>query len=324
MPTAVKNTVKAAAFLGIFALLLYLLSLLFIPAEGTIDDGVHTLNANGIYGEADNTIDVVFLGDSIVYSAISPLQIWDQYGIPTYCCSTSAQKLWYSEDMLRKAFKKQSPKIVIMETDALFTKFNFDDSILHNAEGFFPILQYHDRWKVLAENTFDDRQEVTSTNEYKGYKISYNIKPSANLSYMKQKLENEAVPNRNKSYFKKIKSYCEDNGAKLILFSCPTTKHWNTARHNNITKLAKDLGLDYIDLNTLTDEVKIDWSMDTRDSGDHLNHFGAVKVTDYIGKYLNDLGVFTDKRSEEAYKSWNTIAEIYMKRTEKAMKKLQG
>ena len=323
MPVTIKHAARALIFVGGLVLLLFLLSKVFIPAEGTIDDGVHTLHSNGIYGEADNSIDLVFLGDSVVYSSISPLQIWDKYGIPTYCCSTSAQKLWYSEDMLKKAFKKQSPKVVMMETNSLFTKFNFDDSILHKAEMVLPVLQYHDRWKVFAENTFDGREEVTSTNEYKGYKLSYLINPSENLKYMEQKLAIESIPSRNKSYFKQIRSYCEDKGAKLILFTCPSTKNWNKARHDAVAKLSEELGLDYIDLNMMPKNLMIDWSKDTRDRGDHLNHFGAIKTTEYLGQYISKLGIFTDRRNEENYQSWNTAVEKFIKKTTKAMKKIQ-
>ena len=320
MPSVIKNAMRALIFLGGLLLILYLLSKVFIPAEGTIDDGIHTENSNGIYEEAENSIDVIFLGDSIVYSAVSPLQIWNDHGITSYCCSTSAQKLWYSQDMLKKAFKNQSPKIVMMETDALFTKFNFDDSVLHKAESVLPILQYHDRWKVLAKNTFDDREEAKITNEYKGYRLYYVSDPSSNLNYMKQKLDNESVPARNRSYFKEIKSYCEEHGAKLILFSCPTTKHWNQARHNNVAKFSKDLGVDYIDLNTMQDKIKINWKKDTRDKGDHLNYFGAVKITDYLGKYLSELGVLTDHRNDDTYESWNIASQKFISKTQKYAK----
>ncbi len=322
MPTVLKNIFRGVIFVLGLALMLFLLSKVFIPAEGTLDDGVNTLNSNGIYGEDKNSIDAIFLGDSIVYAGVSPLQIWNEYGIPTYCCSTSAQKLWYSEDMLRKAFVNQSPKLVMMETDALFSKFNFDDSLMHKAEGVFPVLQYHDRWKVFAENTFGERNEATSTNEYKGYKFSLVIKPSTNLTYMKQKLSVETLPSRNKSYLKEIKEYCDEHGAKLVLFSCPTTKHWNKARHDSITKLSKELDIDYIDINTLP-EVKMDWSKDTRDYGDHLNHYGAIKVTEYLGKYLNSLGMFTDRRSEPAYEGWNKTGKNYARKTADAMKKAE-
>lgn len=318
MQVFLKHTLKAAVFVGGLILILFLLSKVFIPDENTIDDGVHTLNSNGIIGEKEYSIDAIFLGDSEIYASISPLQIWNEYGIPTYCCSTSAQKLWYSQDMLRKAFRKQSPKIVMMETNALFRKFNFDDSIMHRAETVLPVLQYHNRWKVFAQNTFDGREEVTSTNEYKGYKLSYIVKSADASKYMKPSNNVAVIPSRNKSYIKEIKQYCEDHGAKLILFSTPSTVNWNYSRHNAVVKLSKDLGVDYVDLNTAQNEINIDWNKDTRDHGDHLNHFGAVKTTSYIGKYLNDLGIFSDKRNDEQYKQWNTVLKKYLKQIKKA------
>ena len=318
MQVFLKHTLKAAVFVGGLILILFLLSKVFIPDENTIDDGVHTLNSNGIIGEKEYSIDAIFLGDSEIYASISPLQIWNEYGIPTYCCSTSAQKLWYSQDMLRKAFRKQSPKIVMMETNALFRKFNFDDSIMHRAETVLPVLQYHNRWKVFAQNTFDGREEVTSTNEYKGYKLSYIVKSADESKYMKPSNNVAVIPSRNKSYIKEIKQYCEDHGAKLILFSTPSTVNWNYSRHNAVVKLSKDLGVDYVDLNTAQNEINIDWNKDTRDHGDHLNHFGAVKATSYIGKYLNDLGIFSDKRNDEQYEQWNTVLKKYLKQIKKA------
>ena len=105
------------------------------------------------------------------------------------------------------------------------------------------------------------------------------------------------------------------------IFYFKNTRNWNKARHKEVVSVAKDLGLDFVDLNTLTKEVNMDWSKDTRDKGDHLNHFGTIKVTEYLGKYLNDLGIFSDRRSEEAYSSWNSTAEKYNKITAKAMKK---
>lgn len=320
MPNAIKNAARAVIFLGGLVLLLFLLSQVFTPAEGTIDDGVNTVSANGIIGEENNTIDAVFVGDSVVYSAITPLQLWQEHGIASYSCGTLAQKLWYTQDMLRKAFRNQSPKVVMLETDALFTKFNFDDSIMHKAETVLPVLQYHDRWKVLAKDIFGEREEVTTTNTYKGYVLSFKISPSDNVNYMKQKLSSENVPSRNKSYLKEIKNYCDDHGAKLILFSCPSTKNWNNARHSTLVKISDDLGIDYIDLNTIPKEIGIDWSKDTRDGGDHLNYYGASKVTGYLGKYLEDLGLLADRRSDEAYESWNDETEKYLKKIAKKTK----
>ncbi len=322
MQTFLKHTLKAAVFMGGLVLLLFLLSKVFIPADGTIDDGVNTVNANSIYKEREQSVEVIFLGDSEIYAAVSPMQIWQEYGIPTYCCSTSAQKLWYSEDILRKAFKNQSPKIVLMETNALFRKFNFDDSLMHKVENVLPVFQYHNRWKVFADEALGVREENNSTTAYKGYYPSYKIKPAMYLSRYNEKSDQlTEIPNRNRSYLKSIKKYCEDNGAQLILFSTPSTVNWYYAKHNAITKLAKEIGIEYLDMNIPRDEIGIDWSMDSRDTGDHLNHFGAIKATAYIGKYLSGKDGLNDHRGEAEYSDWDKELEVYLAKTEKGMKK---
>ncbi|EKC70166.1 hypothetical protein LEA_07921 [human gut metagenome] len=49
------------------------------------------------------------------------------------------------------------------------------------------------------------------------------------------------------------------------------------ARHNSTQALADKLQIPFIDFNTMSDQVSINWSTDTRDQGDHLNYFGAKK-----------------------------------------------
>ena len=61
----------------------------------------------------------------------------------------------------------------------------------------------------------------------------------------------------------------------------------------------------------LIKEVNIDWANETKDDGDHLNHSGAKKVSAYIGKYLHETGLLTDKRNDNNYKSWNKANLMY-------------
>ena len=75
--------------------------------------------------------------------------------------------------------------------------------------------------------------------------------------------------------------------------------------------MAKELGVEYIDLNLQSDQVAIDWNTDTRDKGDHLNYNGAMKVTNYVGKYLKETELFEDKRENPDYADWNTQLEAF-------------
>ena len=76
-----KNVIKAIVFFMIFLVLLGVSSYVFVPKNNTTKFGIRQKEANGILGEENNTIDALFVGDSLVYTAISPMVIWEKYGI---------------------------------------------------------------------------------------------------------------------------------------------------------------------------------------------------------------------------------------------------
>ena len=75
---------------------------------------------------------------------------------------------------------------------------------------------------------------------------------------------------------------------QLVIVSAPTTNEWNYGRHLGLEEWARRNKRPYIDFNVQNEKVKINWTRDTRDGGDHLNDYGAEKVTSYIGKYIKD------------------------------------
>ena len=126
------------------------------------------------------------------------------------------------------------------------------------------------------------------------------------------------IPALNIQYVREMKQFCDENGSRLVLVSTPSTVNWNFQRHNGIQKLANDIGCEYIDLNLMNDRIQIDWSKDTRDKGDHLNHFGAVKVSRFLSEYLKETGLLTDHREDPAYAKWNDSLKKYETVVEKA------
>lgn len=289
-------------------------SYIFLPKSNEKNSGMEEFKANGILGEPENSIDILFLGDSELYSAIIPLQIWQDTGYTSYNCGTSGQTLDYTEVMLRRTFEKQSPKIVILETHNIYRKFTVKNVVFTKISDYFSVFRYHNRWKTMNIKEINQPVEYKFTDECKGYRFSANKKPSTKGStYMKHTEKSAPIERLNRQTVERIKKICEDNGAKLVLVSTPSTKCWNYQRHNGVEAFAKELGCEFIDTNLMPKEVAIDWANDTRDKGDHLNYFGAKKITAFLSEYLKNTALLTDKRDNPNYENWNKTLDEFNK-----------
>lgn len=311
MRSFLKHTGVIAAFLAGLLAILFLLSFVVNPKNNSAEAGMKDPTAVGFLGEPANSIDVLVLGDSESYSSIIPTQMWQQQGITSYVCGSHAQRLSYSEELMKQAFACQSPKIVILETNALYRKISFAYSLRQSLEEFMPVFRYHNRWKTLTLRDFDFTVNYNHMEVNKGYWYRTNVKGASTSKYMKPSDKAEQVRAKNRRYVERIAQFCADHDAQLILLSTPSTKNWNAKRHNGVSALAEELGVEYVDLNMLREQVPIDWQTDSKDKGDHLNYNGAQKVTTYLGGYLADKGIFTDHRQDSAYHSWDTCAEQF-------------
>ena len=305
--------VKGACFLTLLCALMLAASYLFMPKNNHKAFGVNDAEmlASGILGERENSIDVLVVGDSEAYSSISPMQIWEERGFRSYLCSTPAQPLYDSYRFLRQALERQSPLVVILETNAIFRPYKLNDYLLSRAKNLFSVLRYHDRWKSLKVNDFGRPVEYTWTDDLKGFRFNSAVAAASTKNYMVPTDASAPIPTLNESCLQDMLALCEEKNAELILVSTPSTINWNQARHNSIAAFAKENNLTYLDLNTMPKEVPIDWARDTRDRGDHLNYAGAVKVSAFLGTYLQETYSLPDQRDAAHDSSWNDALGRY-------------
>ncbi len=309
-----RTLVCTVIVVAVMAVSLCALSGLFIPKNNQKAFGMMNQEANGILGEPENTIDVLFIGDSEAFSAFSPMQMWNEQGFTSYVCATSQQQLPYGNTLLHRATQNQKPKVVVIETNTIYAPFSIDVAVLRTAQDILPVLEYHDRWKSATAADATTEPQATWTDDLKGFYIYKGVSPTDAAGHMAPSDEVQQIPILNQQYLQMMISYCRSIGATPVLVSTPSTLCWNTARHNGIAKFAESAGVDYIDLNVEPTKVPIDWQTDTRDAGDHVNYAGAVKVSSFIGKYLGETYNLPNHKGDEAYRSWNEAFTRYESR----------
>lgn len=301
-------------FAGLIALF-FIISRIFIPKDNTEEAGMEHVRANGILAEPPDSIDILVMGDSESYNSYSPLLMWKETGYTSFTCGTDAQKLTYTRTLLERALEKQKPKVVILETLAIYRPIKLDNVVLEELSSTFPVFRYHDRWKSLSPADFTQPVTATQTHPYKGHAHITKVVPCDNKEYMHPTDKAASIALVNQYYVKAIKELCDRHGAQLLLVSTPSPVNWSYERHNGIQKFADELGCDYVDLNL--ESLGIDWTKDTFDKGDHLNHFGSVKVTSFLADYLRDRGGLTDHRTDPAYSGWDQALKDYEARIPK-------
>ena len=301
----VKRILKAVVFAaGLFGLLV-LSGAVFLPKNNTKEAGMEETQANGILGEKSNTVDILILGDSESISSIRPRKLWEETGYTLYICGTAGQQLGYTDTMLRRAFRNQSPKMVLLDAHILYNHQTLEDAAYLKICEDLTVFRYHDRWKSLTSKDLHLVPDYTRIDGAKGYHTSFSIISADGREYMLPTDKADPIPELNRFCVRRIKEFCDKNGAKLILVSSPSPVNWNMEKHNAVQQLADDLSCEYLDMNLMTEEIPIDWSNDTRDGGDHLNNYGASKVTAYMSEYFTGTGLLTDHRDDPAYAGWD-------------------
>lgn len=311
-----KNLFSCVIFIALFCLLFAFVSPFFIPKNNNTAAGIHEVEAKGFLAEPENSLDVVFLGDSEVFSTFIPLRIWENHGIASYNCSTPDQVMYQSYSFLQHVLERQAPKMVILEANALYREFTIADVISHTAEELFPYLRYHDRWKTMTGYDFTQNVEFTHLIRDKGYTYRTRAIPASTEGYMTPSDEIYPMPVLSTWYFNAIHSLCRERGIPLMVVSVPSPTNWDYYYHNGVVKLLEGLDVPYIDMNLMPQEIPIDWQTESYDGGDHLNYAGACKVTDYTGQMLWDTGLFTDKREDPVYSHWNEALKDFLNNLE--------
>lgn len=328
----IASALKVISFILVFVILLEVFSVtIFSKSAATKYKNKHK-NAYSYTNEVPNSIQIIALGNSDLYSAFLPVKLWSEQGYTSTVIASPRQTVMESYSLLTDAVKNQKPNIVLIETDMFYSEppseEDFDngnakhrrelpiipyvtnDQLTQDIKNHFSIFMLHDRWKKMI--SLDLRENEDDTLCEHGYFFSKKIRKTHKTHFMDKTDKTEPIPQDSVYYLDKIKSLCDSIGAKLLLVELPSTVSWSYPRHNAVAEYSETHGVDFIDFNLLYKKIKLNFKRDFRDNGNHLNYYGARKVTVYLGKHINKNYQLTDRRNDADYNYWDEFVDKFI------------
>lgn len=322
-------------FLRIAALVLLVVSFLVIKNIMEYKSPHGTNQMRAFYCQPKNTIDVLAMGSSHVHCGINTATLWNDYKIAAYDLSAAEQPLWITYYYLKEAYKYQKPKVVIIDVFSA-ARFKEDYHYKWMEESFYGMrfgrekiemlkvavekdryreyfpsfFSYHNRYIDLNKedilNIFGNRKEKEI---FKGYTPSFNRIDQSEPFSGWDELEDYSLTEKSEEYLKKIIDLTNENGSKLMIIVVPyNLDERDKETYKQIEEIADSCNFSFKDYNNHLSEIGIDKETDFNDHT-HLNYWGSVKFTEYLGQDICNEAGDMDKQSVDRYESWNENAE---------------
>lgn len=335
-----KIFVRGIAFLCVCAMLFSYATELLMRH----DDESNEIHA--FYSEPKNTIDVLFVGSSPLLRGVSPMLMWQEHGFTGYVRASALQAPAVSYGLLAESLEYQSPKAVVLLCDNIFSHYDYverEGDLRRGLDGMklskykwdiirevtaaderqtlasyiFPLLRYHDRWKDI--NLAEDKPEPLLEHSFK--KGNAYLKEIAPQSYPEGFMKPTGAddPQFNiyaKEYVERSIQLCREKGIPVVLLHMPKMS-WSYEHSRALEAFALENGAEYLDLDRAEyrELLQLDTQVDYYDQG-HMNVTGVVKVSDYLGDWLDSRFVLPDHRNDpEISEIWNADLVEYLEQT---------
>ena len=340
-----KQAAKATIFILLFLLILQSITYI-IRTNGDIKD-IFT----GFYAEKKDTLDVILIGSSPVYTYYSAPQIWGETGIACYPLSSNVQRPGAALPLIREAEKTQSPRVFVFEM-RMYTMEDGDmsenmafargvtDNMKYSANRiyainrlvttkedrytyYFDIFKYHSNWKTMVLP--DQIRCVTyeKKNPLKGFVIRDHVAllSEPELDY-RQITATRPIPEEQEERLRELLQVLKDNEQQALFIVSPyTAKEDEAEMFNYMQQIVEGEGYTFVNMNLHTDEIGLDYTTDFHDIG-HANLSGAMKCSTYLGHLLQEYDI-SDKRGEKDYESFDKAYQYFQNIQTDTMMKIQ-
>ena len=340
----ITRTVKLTCFL-----LAVILTLSFLQAFLLRRFDQNSIRIEGYYLEEENSLDVVLIGASEVYTGFAAGKAYERYGFTSYPYATESITADGVMLTLKEVLRTQTPQLVMIELNPYLYSHDKNEKheghirkLLDNVplngnkieyinehvanedkmEYLFPLIKYHGLWTEYPKEgrrmVSSIKQRIRGTSYLKGFRTTTTIaKPEYPIYNDKLAAENGTKPlNANlEAKLKNLMDYCKSQNVNVVFFRTPHLVYKNTydrvKRANRAAEIISSYGYDCINLERDIDKFGIDSKTDFYNY-DHMNVYGAVKATTYLGELITrKYGVKPSKLEGEQKKRWDNAAKCF-------------
>ncbi|MDE6747447.1 MAG: DUF1574 domain-containing protein, partial [Lachnospiraceae bacterium] len=302
--------------------------------------------AYGLYEQPTNKFETIFVGSSCLLCGISPMELYEDYGICSYNLGISNQPVLMSYYWLEEAYRLNPDTLKTVVFDLSGIRNNVDEAFYNRsldmmkfsnvkynaamdfygdfwdgAESLIPLMKYHDRWETIKREDFEHAYYKPESDMmgYVPFKTMYIDTGDYDKLRIPEYVYNEdadakSISEENMLYFEKMVQFCKEKDIKLVLIKMPVFT-WSSSEHKSAQLIADHYDLEFIDFSyePYIDEIQYNNATDTFDSG-HMNYWGADKFTDWMGNYLVTKCNVKDVRENDEYSFMDRQLETYKRR----------
>ncbi len=277
----------------------------------------------GFYMEPKDSLDVVFMGSSEIFSDFSSAQAYEEFGFTSYPYAVNANPVTLWKYELKEIIDRQHPQLVVVETNgALYNskrlfrevsvrRISDNSPMTDNIKGMireygcddwisycFPFVKYHNNWEhpeLMLKGGKNTASLYFRGSAYlKGISTNTKKLKADKTRDIRGDTQTEALNENAEEALRDFLEYCRDEKIDNIIFvrypHCiitDDTDYSRFMRSNAAGEIIMSYGFDFINLDQQEEAMGLDLADDFYNS-EHMNVHGMKKMTSWFGRYLMD------------------------------------
>ncbi len=342
----IKSSVSILCFLLIF-------TSVFMRAYHVLEWKVGT-GVRELYEYPQKTMDVIIFGSSHAYNSVNPAIMWGDSGIAAYNMGESGQHFGETYYYLKEAFKTQKPKVALVEIWGLFHVDRSFINLYYNTLGMkssansYENIKYaveqsnvpadekkkYEKYIILKFPIFHSRYDEIGEEDFKrlnltdgGYKDSWETESMERPAACDQKRIG-TLPKEKRQMLDKLLNLCQENGVELVLWVAPYyVSDEHMLQFNSVKQYAAENSITFFNFNEMVDEIGFDYAVDIvpeNGLGEHINAYGAEKVTGFLRDFLDRTYSLENKRGTAGYEVYEEVYQNWLIKKEEHAEDLEN